>query len=248
MIDERERAKCFKGMRVSEWIYDMKYADLQNLRSRLPRHPNIMGKKRYLNAAVLIPLIEMDQEYHFLFQKRAAHIRQGGEVSFPGGEFEPDNDQSCREAALREAEEELGISRDKIHIQGRLDTFISPIGTTVDSFIATLDLISLDELHPDKNEVDRLFLLPVSFFEIHPACEYELELEIKPWYKTKDNKGIEHLPVDALGLHPKYKKPWPGLAHRVLVYQTPEEIVWGLTAELVNEVVTLVHQDQKAQT
>src|SRR6056297_3338644 len=106
----------------------MKHQDLEQLRRRLPRHPNIMSKDRYLNAAVLIPLIELDQEFCFLFQKRAAHIRQGGEVSFPGGEYEPDNDLGCREAALREAEEELGISRDKIHIQGRLDTFISPRG------------------------------------------------------------------------------------------------------------------------
>ena len=226
----------------------MKRPDLEQLRSRLPRHPNIMGKSRYLNAAVLIPLIEKEHEFYFLFQKRAAHIRQGGEVSFPGGEFEPGNDNSCQETALREAEEELGISRDKISILGRLDTFVSARGVTVDSFVATLDLASLDDLHPDKNEVERLFLLPVSFFELQPAQEYELELEIKPWSKTKDKTGIEHLPVDALGLPPRYKKPWPGLAHRVLVYQTPEEVVWGLTAELVHAVVLLLHKEAPAQT
>ncbi|MBS3780589.1 MAG: NUDIX domain-containing protein [Desulfovermiculus sp.] len=226
----------------------MNRQDLEQLRRHLPRHPNIMGKSRYLNAAVLIPLIEKKNEFQFLFQKRAAHIRQGGEVSFPGGEFEPQNDHSCQEAALREAEEELGISREKIHIHGRLDTFVSARGVTVDSFVATLDLASLDELKPDSNEVQRLFTLPVSFFEHHPAQEYELELEIKPWYKTKDNLGLQRLPVDALGLPPRYKKPWPGLAHRVLVYQTPEEVVWGLTAELVNAVVMLLQKDAKAQT
>ena len=226
----------------------MNRQDLEQLRRRLPRHPNIMGKSRYLNAAVLIPLIEKNNEFQFLFQKRAAHIRQGGEISFPGGEFEPDNDHSCQETALREAEEELGISRDKIHIHGRLDTFVSARGVTVDSFVATLDLSTLDELKPDSNEVQRLFTLPVSFFEHHPAQEYELELEIKPWYKTKDKVGIEQLPVDALGLPPRYKKPWPGLAHRVLVYQTPEEVVWGLTAELVNAVIMLLQKDAKAQT
>ena len=226
----------------------MNRQDLEQLRRRLPRHPNIMGKSRYLNAAVLIPLIEKNNEFQFLFQKRAAHIRQGGEVSFPGGEFEPQNDHSCQETALREAEEELGISREKIHIHGRLDTFVSARGVTVDSFVATLDLASLDELKPDSNEVQRLFTLPVSFFEHHPAQEYELELEIKPWYKTKDNVGLQRLPVDALGLPPRYKKPWPGLAHRVLVYQTPEEVVWGLTAELVNAVIMLLQKDAKAQT
>ncbi len=233
---------------VPQNIAKMKHQDLELLRTRLPHHPNIMGKSRYLNAAVLIPLIEQENEFYFLFQKRAAHIRQGGEVSFPGGEFEPENDESCREAALREAVEEIGISRDKIHIQGRLDTLVSARGVTVDSFVATLDVASLDELNPDQSEVERLFMLPVSFFEQNPAQKYELELEIKPWQITQDKMGVEHLPVDDLGLPSRYKQPWPGLAHRVLVYQNPEETVWGLTAELVNAVVTLLHKEQKAQT
>jgi 8-oxo-dGTP pyrophosphatase MutT (NUDIX family) len=234
---------------VPQNIAKMKHQDLELLRNRLPKHPNIMGKNRYLNAAVLIPLIEHENEFYFLFQKRAAHIRQGGEVSFPGGEFEPGNDESCREAALRETVEEIGISRDKIHIQGRLDTLVSARGVTVDSFVATLDVTSLDELDPDQNEVERLFMLPVSFFEQNPAREYELELEIKPWQITsKDEMRIEHLPVDDLGLPARYKKPWPGLAHRVLVYQNPEETVWGLTAELVNAVVMLLQKEHKTQT
>ncbi|MFW5997524.1 MAG: NUDIX hydrolase, partial [Desulfovermiculus sp.] len=226
----------------------MKQQDLELLRNRLPKHPNIMGKSRYLNAAVLIPLIEQGNEFHFLFQKRAAHIRQGGEVSFPGGEFEPENDESCREAALREAVEEIGVSRNKIHIQGRLDTLVSARGVTVDSFVAILDVASIDELNPDKNEVERLFTLPVSFFEQNLAQEYELEIEIKPWQIMKDDLRIAHLPVDDLGLPSRYKKPWPGLSHRVLVYQNPEQTVWGLTAELVNAVVMLLHKEQKAQT
>jgi 8-oxo-dGTP pyrophosphatase MutT (NUDIX family) len=106
----------------------MKANKLNILKQRLPKHPNIMGRERFFNAAVLIPLILQGDEYNFLFEKRAKHIRQGGEISFPGGKFEPHQDKSCVNAAIRETEEELGISREQINIIGRLDTFISPRG------------------------------------------------------------------------------------------------------------------------
>ena len=218
----------------------MRPKDLIRLQERLPRHPNILGKNRYFNAAVLIPLVEMNREFHFLFQKRAAQIRQGGEISFPGGEFEPGNDITCKQAALRETEEELGITQDLIHIKGQLDTFVSPRGITVDSFLATLEIASLDDLNPDTAEVERLFLLPVSWFEAHPPLVYDLESEIKPLIRKSDGSSVDLLPVDELGLPSRYKRPWDGMTHRVYVYHTLEETVWGITAELVHEVIRLM--------
>ena len=224
----------------------MRPEDLLRLQERLPRHPNILGKNRYFNAAVLIPLVEMNREFHFLFQKRAAQIRQGGEISFPGGEFEPGNDITCKQAALRETEEELGITRDLIHIKGQLDTFVSPRGITVDSFLATLEIASLADLKPDTAEVERLFLLPVSWFEAHPPLVYDLESEIKPLIRKSDGSSVDLLPVDELGLPSRYKRPWHGMTHRVYVYHTPEETVWGITAELVREVIRLTPGPENA--
>ena len=195
---------------------------------------------------MLIPLVEMNREFHFLFQKRAAQIRQGGEISFPGGEFEPGNDITCKQAALRETEEELGITRDLIHIKGQLDTFVSPRGITVDSFLATLEIASLADLNPDTAEVERLFLLPVSWFEAHPPLVYDLESEIKPLIRKSDGSSLDLLPVDELGLPSRYKRPWHGMTHRVYVYHTPEETVWGITAELVREVIRLTPGPENA--
>jgi len=73
--------------------------DLENLKKKLPPIPGILGKEEYFNAAVLIPLMMINGEYHFLFEKRAAHIRQGGEVCFPGGEFDPEVDTSFQDTA-----------------------------------------------------------------------------------------------------------------------------------------------------
>jgi len=211
--------------------------ELEPFSRALPRHPGIMGKSRLFNAAVLIPLLDINGELHFLFQKRAQAIRQGGEVCFPGGEHEPESDRQCLETALREAEEELGISRERITVLGQMDTLVSPRGITVDSFPALLDIRGLEELSPDPREVERVFSLPVSWFEVNEPETYWLKLEIQPSYINGSGEKIDLLPVDALGLPPRYASTWEGLRHRVSIYHCPEEIVWGLTAELVQGVV-----------
>ena len=65
----------------------MKKDNLKKLISKLPKHPNVLGRDRFFNSAVLIPLVKINGEYHLLFQKRAATIRQGGDICFPGGWF-----------------------------------------------------------------------------------------------------------------------------------------------------------------
>jgi len=216
--------------------------DLSRLLAGLPRCPGIIGKERYLNAAVLLPLVEAGGEYHFLFEHRAAHIRQGGEISFPGGEFDPDADESCRSAAIRETTEELGIGEDRITVLGRLDTLVSPRGVTIDSFLAVLDIRSLEELVPNEQEVQRLFKLPVDWFVQNPPQEYELRLEIKPYDTDRSGGLVQLLPVAELGLPPGYEQTWQGLSHKIFVYQTPEAVIWGLTAELVRYVVLRLGQ------
>lgn len=211
--------------------------DLKHLCSKLPRYPGLMDKERYFNAAVLIPLVQQDNSYYFLFEKRAAHIRQGGEISFPGGKFEADNDKTCQEAAIRETEEELGLDRDRIYIQGRCDTYFSPRGITIDSFLAILDIDNVSELQPDRNEVEDIFILPVSWFIENKPQEYNLRLEIHPFSKADNGTRIDHLPVEDFGLPAKYGHSWTGLGHKVYVYSTPKAVIWGITAELVHYVI-----------
>lgn len=216
--------------------------ELDLLSRSLPRHPGIMGKERFFNAAVLIPLLEAKGELHFLFQKRAANIRQGGEICFPGGEYEPEGDRLCREAALREAEEELGVSRERITLLGRMDTLVSPRGITVDSFPALLHIRDLEELAPDPAEVERVFTLPVSWFEENDPETYWLRLEIHPFDTTGQGDRVDLLPVEDLGLPQRYASTWEGLRHRVAIYRCPEEPVWGLTAELIQEFLLRIRR------
>ena len=138
--------------------------DLQKFTRKFPVAQNILGKEEFFNAAVLIPLVNADGEYNFLFEKRATNIRQGGEICFPGGEIE-ENDKSIEETILRETFEEIGVNQERIQILGKLDTLIGPRGMTVDSCVGIVDISSIGECHIDKSEVEKIFLVPVSFFE-----------------------------------------------------------------------------------
>ena len=76
--------------------------------------PSIIGVKQ--SYAVLLPLIEVNGELHILYEVRASHISQPGDVAFPGGKIEPG--ETSAEAALRETEEELGIPANNIQLLG----------------------------------------------------------------------------------------------------------------------------------
>ncbi|CAN2044163.1 Phosphohydrolase, MUTT/NUDIX family protein [Candidatus Magnetomoraceae bacterium gMMP-1] len=214
----------------------MKEYDLKILKKNLPECPGIQGKEEYFNAAVLVPLIMINSEYHLLFEQRSNHIRQGGEICFPGGEYDSEIDTSCKDAAIRETIEEIGVKKEQIKLQGSLNTFLS-IGVTVDPFVGILKIQDLNELNIDKNEVARIFILPVSYFEKTEPEIYNIRVEAQPSYIDNNGKKVILLPAEELNLPERYKKPWGARIHKVFVYKTDEGIIWGLTAKLIYEFI-----------
>ncbi len=214
----------------------MNKKDLQILRFNLPRFPNVQGREKYVNTAVLVPLIWQNNEYHFLFQKRGINIKQGGEICFPGGKFDQIKDRSYQDTAIRECIEELGIEKNKIIIIGQLDTVIAPMGVAIDPFVGILDIINLQELHINHAEVESIFTLPVSYFKKNSPEIYKVRLEIQPSYINDNGEEIVLFPAKELGLPKRYWKPWGGKKYRVLVYKTNVGIIWGVTAEIIYEI------------
>ena len=215
--------------------------DLKRLRTKLPAHPGIQAKEKFFNSAVFIPLILINEEYYLLFQKRAHHIRQGGEICFPGGQHDPQQDHDYEHTAIRETIEELGIKQEKITVIGRLDTVLTPQGVTIDPFLGILDIKKTNELSIDKNEVAKVFILPMSYFENTPPEEYRVRVEVRSSYIDEHGHEKILLPVKELGLPERYSKPWGGREYKVLVYKTPEEIIWGMTAGIIHELVQKLH-------
>jgi 8-oxo-dGTP pyrophosphatase MutT (NUDIX family) len=80
-------------------------------------------------AAVLMPMHGWPDHPGLIFTERRSDLRRhAGEISFPGGRR--DADESLLETALREAEEEIGLSRENVEIAGALP----PIGTFVTNY------------------------------------------------------------------------------------------------------------------
>ncbi len=215
----------------------MNKEDLKKLINNLPSSPGILRKDEFFNSAVIIPLIYLNDEYHFLFEKRAANIRQGGEICFPGGEFDPRLDKNLADTAIRETIEELGIEMNKVKVLGVLDTLIGPMGVTVDSCIATLDIKNIAELDIDNIEVEKVFLVPVSYFQNNPPDEYYVQLMVHPHYTDEKGNTVHLLPSKELELPEKYNQPWRAGKRKIFVYRLNEGVLWGLTAALLREVV-----------
>jgi 8-oxo-dGTP pyrophosphatase MutT (NUDIX family) len=80
-------------------------------------------------AAVLIPLHGWPENPGLVFTERRSDLRRhAGEVSFPGGRRDPG--EELLETALREAEEEIGLDRERVEIAGGLP----PVGTFVTGY------------------------------------------------------------------------------------------------------------------
>lgn len=73
------------------------------------------------SAAVLIPIFIHEDRHHLLFTRRTNTLRDHkGQISFPGGRCEPDDD-SPLETALRESREEIGLDPEVVEIIGPID-------------------------------------------------------------------------------------------------------------------------------
>jgi 8-oxo-dGTP pyrophosphatase MutT (NUDIX family) len=112
-------------------------------------------------AAVLIPVVARAQGATLLLTKRAAALRQhSGQIAFPGGKIDMDDDGALG-AALREAEEEIGLPRAAVMPLGFLGPYFSTTGFRITPVVA---LVPPDaDLRLNAGEVDAVFETPMAF-------------------------------------------------------------------------------------
>ena len=131
-------------------------------------------------AAVLIPVIDHSQPTVLLTQ-RSAHLNDhAGQISFPGGKIDS-TDASPLEAALREAEEEIGLAREFIDPIGYLDLYGTSFGFRILPTVARVR--PGFQLRISPSEVDDAFEVPLAFL-MNPA-NHQLH--------SKEFRGIERL-------------------------------------------------------
>ena len=112
-------------------------------------------------AAVLVPIVTHPQGMSAVFTRRTEHLADHpGQISFPGGRVER-ADADAVATALREAEEEIGLARERVDVIGRLDAFDTSTGfsvTPVVGFVAPPLALTLDTF-----EVAEAFEVPLEF-------------------------------------------------------------------------------------
>jgi 8-oxo-dGTP pyrophosphatase MutT (NUDIX family) len=112
-------------------------------------------------AAVLVPLVKREPELTVLLTQRTSHLAaHAGQVAFPGGRIEA-SDRDPVHAALREAEEEVGLPADHVSVIGRLDTYITGTGFEITPVVGLVRVPY--PVRPDPAEVDDIFEVPLAF-------------------------------------------------------------------------------------
>ncbi|MFQ3191904.1 MAG: 8-oxo-dGTP pyrophosphatase MutT (NUDIX family) [Paraglaciecola sp.] len=119
------------------------------------------------SAAVLIALVNDSDEMNIsglqvLLTKRASHLKHHpSQISFPGGKVEP-TDRNLIHTALREAQEEIGLSPEAVTIIGQLPNYEIISGYQVTPIVAVIE--SPQYYQKDANEVDEIFQVPLQHF------------------------------------------------------------------------------------
>ena len=110
-------------------------------------------------AAVLVILYPKNNKTHVLMTKRALHLRShAGEMSFPGGVYEEDEDDDLLATALRETNEEVGVKIETSKVIAELPTVNTRFGFEITPFVCvTSETLEFD---PEEDEVDEILEIP----------------------------------------------------------------------------------------
>lgn len=164
-------------------------------------------------AAVLVPLLELQDGLHVLFTRRSEKMtHHSGQVSFPGGRIDPG--ETPEHAALREAEEEVGLRPEHVELVGRLDdvpTFVT--GFVIAPIVGVVDKASFTAAgrypwSPSAAEIDELYELPIAEFLV------------------PENLRVEEREVE-------------GAHYQLLWYTVRGTVVWGATARILRRLLDL---------
>jgi 8-oxo-dGTP pyrophosphatase MutT (NUDIX family) len=163
-------------------------------------------------ASVLVPLVQRPDGLHVLLTQRTDHLRDhAGQIAFPGGRVEPE-DADAVAAALREAEEEIGLPPSAVDVIGRL-----PHYATITNYIVT----------PVVALVRPPFTLRLDAYEVAEAFEVPLQFLMTPAHHQRHEFELQGQRRQFLSM------PWDGRAGDG---RPRRYFIWGATASMLRNL------------
>ncbi len=191
------------------------------------RKPKILGSEDYSKFAVLLPLIQKNNEIHVLFEVRSLQLRrQPGEVCFPGGKVDV-TDKDERHTALRETTEELGIDVDSIKNVFPLDYMISPFGMIIYPFVGFIK--NSDDIKHNPSEVGEVFTVPLSFLKETDPEIFKVNFKIEP---------EESFPFNQIVGGENYNWQLRNMEEYFFYYE--DKVIWGMTARILQHFLQII--------
>jgi 8-oxo-dGTP pyrophosphatase MutT (NUDIX family) len=139
-------------------------------------------------AAVLIPLLLKEEGLSVLLTQRTNHLRDhAGQISFPGGRMDPE-DQSPNDTALRESREEIGLDPGRVEIIGHLPEYLTVSGYSVTPVVGLVQPQA--EYVLDAFEVADVFEVPLSFL-LDPANH-----QVRLWESEQGGRRFYSMPYE----------------------------------------------------
>lgn len=122
---------------------------------------NLNDETRLKCAAVLVPLVWQDEEWHLLYTRRTDTVESHkGQVSFPGGACD-DGETTPEQTALREAQEEIGLNPRDVKVLGRLANLITVSYFRVTPVVGVVKWPAVFRV--GEHEVARVFTIPLGW-------------------------------------------------------------------------------------
>ena len=139
-------------------------------------------------AAVLIPLVLKEEGLSVLLTQRTNHLRDhAGQISFPGGRMDPE-DQSPSDTALRESQEEIGLDPKRVEIIGHMPQYLTVSGYSVTPVVGLVQAQA--EYVLDEFEVADVFEVPLSFL-LDPANH-----QVRLWQSEQGGRRFYSMPYE----------------------------------------------------
>ncbi|HZY10420.1 MAG TPA: CoA pyrophosphatase [Bacteroidota bacterium] len=204
---------------------------LEKIKNGLSQNqPLFIGEETAMRSAILIPLVQVNEEWHVLFEVRSLTMRrQPGDISFPGGRIDP-TDASPEEAAIRETHEELGIDPSAIQVLGQMSAFIPTSSFVVYPFVATIDHHQTYSFN--KDEVKETFTIPLKWLLDHKPYVHKVPVHPMP---------LTDFPYEKIANGNQYQ--WRSRVIEEWFYDYEQYTIWGLTARVLKHFIDSIKKE-----